>query len=225
MEALSAALHETELLSRTWLTGRTFDCELSRPPGFRFLPGQCIRLRRGGIERDYSLSSSDTAERLEIHVRLVPGGAFSPWLAEAPMGTRLSFSGPHGFFTFGGDPRVSLFVATGVGIAPFLSMARSGLRGFSLLHGARSADELCHRRILEEAAASYVGCMPAPGSGARTEGAAELFTGRVTDWLAARFPRGRWSFHLCGRREMIRDVTLLVDERAPGSLVFTEIFS
>ena len=32
-----------------------------------------------------------------------------------------------------------------------------------------------------------------------------------------------WVF-LCGEREMIRGVTLLVDERFPGSRVYTEVF-
>jgi benzoate/toluate 1,2-dioxygenase reductase subunit len=35
---------------------------------------------------------------------------------------------------------------------------------------------------------------------------------------------GRYDFYLCGRREMIRDVTFLVDEKFPGALVFTETF-
>jgi hypothetical protein len=31
-------------------------------------------------------------------------------------------------------------------------------------------------------------------------------------------------FYLCGRREMIREVTLLVDEKFAGSFLFTEPF-
>lgn len=33
-----------------------------------------------------------------------------------------------------------------------------------------------------------------------------------------------YDFYLCGCREMIRDVTLLVDERFPGSYIYTELF-
>jgi hypothetical protein len=35
---------------------------------------------------------------------------------------------------------------------------------------------------------------------------------------------GLYDFSLCGREEMIRDVILLVDQRFPDSLVYTESF-
>ncbi len=33
-----------------------------------------------------------------------------------------------------------------------------------------------------------------------------------------------YDLYLCGRQEMIRDATLMADERFPGSLVFSEFF-
>ena len=50
------------------------------------------------------------------------------------------------------------------------------------------------------------------------------FHGRVTDYLRDKLPVTAYDFYLCGRREMIRDVTLLVDERFPGSHIYTEPF-
>ena len=40
----------------------------------------------------------------------------------------------------------------------------------------------------------------------------------------AKLARRAYDFYLCGREEMIRDVTLLVDEAFPGSRVYAEIF-
>ncbi len=37
-------------------------------------------------------------------------------------------------------------------------------------------------------------------------------------------PVKAYDFYLCGCREMIRDVTLLVDERFPCSYIYTELF-
>jgi hypothetical protein len=51
-----------------------------------------------------------------------------------------------------------------------------------------------------------------------------FYYGRVTDYLYNNLAPGRYDFYLCGRREMIRDVTICVDEIFPDSLVFTEIF-
>jgi benzoate/toluate 1,2-dioxygenase reductase subunit len=219
---MSPRVWTTELLSRSWLSERTFDCEFSRPEGFRFVPGQGIRFLADGTEREYSIASAEGAARLTIHVRLAPGGAFSPRLAEAAPGAKFTFGGPHGYLTFRASGRPAVFVATGAGIAPFLSMARSGVAGFRMFHGARTAEDLCHRGVLEAAALSYVPCISGTPPGRHVQGA---FAGRVTDCLLARFPEGDCVFYLCGRREMIRDVTLLLDERSPGAMVFTEIFS
>ena len=43
-------------------------------------------------------------------------------------------------------------------------------------------------------------------------------------YLKDKLPVEACDFYLCGRREMIRDATLLVDERFPGSYIYTELF-
>jgi hypothetical protein len=37
-------------------------------------------------------------------------------------------------------------------------------------------------------------------------------------------PRIPYDFYLCGRGDMVRDVTLIVDELFSGSLLYTETF-
>jgi ferredoxin-NADP reductase len=203
------------LLGRTWLSPRSFEISVSRPEGFAFAPGQSIQLGEGPLERAYSLSCATDSPRLTLCVRAVKGGVFSARLAEAPIGTGFTLAGPHGYFTFRPSPRAAFFVATGTGVAPFLSMVRSGTRGFTLLHGARSPSDLYFRETFRAAAALYVGCV--------TGGGGE-FSGRVSDWLRTRLAPGGYNFYLCGARDMVRDVTVLVDERLPGSRVYTEIF-
>jgi benzoate/toluate 1,2-dioxygenase reductase component len=46
----------------------------------------------------------------------------------------------------------------------------------------------------------------------------------VTDWVRTRLAPGSYDFYLCGRREMVRDVTGLVDESYTGSRVYSEVF-
>ena len=194
-----------------------FDVELERPPGFRFSAGQSIRIIIGDAARDYSLAGAPSSGSLALCVRLVEGGAISPFLAQAPPGASLTFTGPHGVFTLPESPRPMLWAATGVGVAPFLSMVRAGAAGFTLLHGVRRGDELFYRRELEAAAARYVPCVS-------RETVPGCFPGRVTAWAAANLAPGEYDILLCGNRRMVRDFLVLVDGRLPGSRVFTEIF-
>jgi hypothetical protein len=50
------------------------------------------------------------------------------------------------------------------------------------------------------------------------------FQGRVSDYIRKKLPRTEYDFYLCGRDEMVRDVTLLIDDCFPGSRVFNEVF-
>lgn len=214
--------YSTELLDRRWLTGKVFEIELTKPTWFQFAAGQRIRFLHKTIQRDYSLISTPTDSTLVLCLFNVQGGQLSPLLASANIGTRFSFTGPHGYFTYRPSERQAVFVATGNGIAPFLSMGRSGITGFTLLHGVRTSKDLYYEKFFRHTARLYVPCLsPTPNQTVPIDYA---FHGRVTSYLEEKFPSGAYDFYLCGRQEMTRDVTLLVDERFPGSLVYTETF-
>lgn len=116
----------------------------------RFSAGQFARLDFGaGRVRPYSMANAEGEELLEFHLRRVPGGVVSGFVAEqlhagdvvkliGPLGTsylRRRHEGP------------MLCVAGGTGLAPICSIVRTALAGTSagrihLYVGARSADEL-----------------------------------------------------------------------------------
>ena len=98
-------------------------------------------------------------------------------------------------------------------------MARSSVRGFILLHGVRQIGECYYASLLRSKARRYVVCLSD-----EDRPAAGTFHGRVTDYLASQLEPDLYDFYLCGRGEMIRDVTWIVDDRFPGSMVYTEIF-
>lgn len=210
----------TRILSRRFLAPGVFELELERPAALRFLPGQRLRLRREGYDRDYSIASSPGEPGLRLLIRLFPEGRMSPWLAAVPPGTAVEGSGPHGYFLFDPAGVTPVFVASGTGIAPFRSMAAAGAAGFVLFQGARTGAELFYRRFLEARAGRYVGCLtrerPPLPAGTRA--------GRVTEALREDLTPGRYDFYLCGRGEMIRDALQVIDARFPGVRVFTEAF-
>lgn len=207
-----------ELLEKSWLTQNTFELRVTRPENFRFESGQFIRFFQGDMERDYSIISGPNEPFLGFCVRDTRQGRMSSCLAKIPTGTRLRLSGPMGYFTFKRADHPAVFVATGTGIAPFVSMTRSGISGFILLHGVPCAADLYYRTELEAAAWLYVPCFSKEIS---EQGA---HNGRVTDYLANHLPSGAYDFYLCGRREMIGDCLAVLDERFPDARVFTEIF-
>ncbi|MGD2272061.1 MAG: FAD-binding oxidoreductase [Desulfobacterales bacterium] len=209
----------TELCEKRWLSAKTFELVLSRPPSFEFRAGQRIRFIRHNLERDYSLVTAPDQPTLGLCVRLIEGGAFSPLLHNAAAGSRFDFTGPHGYFYFQPSQRPAIFVATGTGIAPFCAMARAGVTGFTLLHGVSSPNDLYYKELFLATAKLYIPCLPDI-----TNAPANSYEGRVTGYLEKHLPHGSYDFYLCGRRDMIRDVILLVDDHFRGSLVYTEIF-
>ena len=207
------------LLRRKWLSKKTFEIFASRPPGFTFTPGQRISLSLNEHERDYSIVSAPKESELTLCIRKVADGKLSALLSAADTGASLVIRGPHGYFTYRPSPRPAVFVATGTGIAPFCSMARSGISGFTILHGVRLAADLYYASQLRKNALKYIACLSES-----KKLPANAFPGKVTQYLEQHLIPGAYDFYLCGRNEMIRDVTHLIDRRFPESLVYTELF-
>jgi len=207
---------------RVQLSSDAVQLDLQRPEGFSFLAGQGIRISIDGLEREYSLVCGPDDGSLSICVKVIEKGALSSLLARLKIGASVSFSGPHGCFTFQSRQHLPVFVATGTGIAPFVAMARAGIRGFTLLHGAPTADRLYYRELTQPVAGKYVGCITRENSIHGIE--SWKYRGRVSDFLGREFADGVYDFYVCGGREMVRKVLGTVDERFPGSRVFFEIF-
>jgi len=221
-KADTTVLYETQLLSRSWVTEDAFEIRFSRPPLFEFAAGQRVRFIQNEVERDYTPTSSPQEEEIGFLVRSVKGGLFSCALASAREGDRFRITGPHGCFRFYPSERVPVFVATGTGLAPFVSMARTGVKNFILLHGVRRSLDLYYEALLRKAARLYIPCLSLLRDPA--EGVPCVFAGRVTGYLEGHLPSGAYDFYLCGNGEMIREVILLVDQKFPDSLVYTEPF-
>lgn len=116
-----------EVVSVRQIAAETMLLEVSVGEKLEFEPGQYVRIHPAGadVSRSYSMANQPGSDRLEFFIRLVPGGAFSGWLAQAKAGDKVELSAPHGTFFLRDESRPRLFVAGGTGVAPFLSMLRS----------------------------------------------------------------------------------------------------
>ena len=124
----------------------------------RFHPGQYLDiLLNGGRRRSFSIASPPhDSELLELHVRRVPGGAFTDGLFAAPaVGSLLRIEGPIGQFVYQENSSPLLMIAGGTGFAPLKSMLRHLLEGgidrpIHLYWGARLAQDVYEEKLVFE---------------------------------------------------------------------------
>ena len=80
------------------------------------------------VQRPYSVASPPVeagTSGYEFYVRLVEGGTFTPLLWEMRIGQRMRMIGPKGKFTLQpDDDRTHIFISSGTGNAPFVSMMK-----------------------------------------------------------------------------------------------------
>ena len=146
---------ETDSLACFWVR---FDGEPTP-----FVPGQYMTIgviADGKIlQRPYSVASPPITagtDGYEFYVRRVQGGAFTPILFDLPVGHRMRMIGPKGKFTLlPDDDRTHVFISSGTGNAPFISMMKQLLadgapRKALLLNGVSYAHELGYQALLNE---------------------------------------------------------------------------
>jgi len=195
------------------------------------------------LQRPYSVASAPSVagtEGYEFFVRLVPIHRFTEALWRLPIGHRMRMIGPKGKFMLEpDDDRAHLYVSTGTGIAPFVSMIRETMlhddpRRTVLVNGCSYADELGYRPELEawQSDASYrltyVPTVSRPND-PRNEG----WTGKVgraeqviEDVCAEQGLRPESTVvYICGNPEMILNVEAdLMDRGFPEFHVKKELY-
>ncbi|MDY7232362.1 FAD-binding oxidoreductase [Hyalangium rubrum] len=179
---------------------------------FEYRAGQYLTLlREDGLARSYSVASLPREEHLELHVRLLPGGAMSTWLStEAKPGDTVSLQGPAGecFYVAGRPEQTLVLAGTGTGLAPLYGIARDALaQGHTgpiwLFHGARDSRGLYLVEALRALAARHPNLHYRPSvlEGRLEEG---LHVGALDALIRAECPKptGGRAF-LCGNPELV----------------------
>lgn len=177
------------------------------------------------VRRAYSIASSSVEKRyVEFYVTLITSGQLTPRLFALPYGGRL-FLGPKasGMFTLDrvAPGKAALLIATGTGLAPYMSMLRTMLvsdtsRPYVVLHGARYSWDLGYRAELESLARLrpnliYIPSITRPDEDPHFRG----YTGRIQALLdqgivetlsGIPLDPAQTEVFLCGNPEMIRIV-------------------
>jgi len=191
---------------------------------FAFQPGQYATLGLMGpegklVQRPMSISSSaDDTTEYEFFIRLVHGGEFTPLLWERRVGDPINIKGAKGRFQLQDDGRTCLLVASGTGLAPYMSMLdtlrdRGETRDAVVVHGVSYDYDLAWREELEalEAAGAfplrYVATVSRPQACPDWHGLA----GRVETVIPGQLDENgltaaNTTIYLCGNPEMISAV-------------------
>lgn len=197
------------------------------------------------LKRVYSIASAPGQPHLEFYIQLVKEGGFTTRLWHLHPGDAL-WVAPNiaGFFTLEPVPAGAdlALVATGTGLAPFVSMLRHPpccrWRRCVVVHGARNVSELGYRDELTARAAGDPSLTYLPLVTREPEGAAWTgLRGRVQSVLegdawaravGAPLDPASWHVFLCGNPEMIDDLDARLKalgfthhrRSAPGNLHF-----
>ena len=231
---MSGWLQGRVLENRAW-TETLFSLRVEAPR-LSFEAGQFVRialdLEEGNagsrVARPFSFVNAPADPVLEFYGVIVPGGPLSPALARLKAGDALFVAdNPSGFLVLSEVPPAEdlWLVATGTGIAPFLSILRSDApwqryRRVILVHGVRHARELVYREMIEEVgrirpdAFSYIRFVSRESAPGALEGRipAAIRDGRLEAAATALAPE-RSQFMLCGNPDMLKDATAALVER------------
>lgn len=221
----------------TWLQGKVVENRhwtealfSLRVEGARlaFEAGQFVRIALDidgeRVARPFSIVNSPDDPTLEFYGIVVPEGPLSPRLARLQAGDTLHVaSNPAGFLVLSELPDAAALwlLSTGTGIAPFISMLRSGtpwrrFRDVVLVHAVRHARELVYRVEIEsmpdlryvpvvsreDAPASLRGRIPQLMRAGSLEAAAGLKLAPENSQVM-----------LCGNPDMLKDATAALTER------------
>lgn len=130
------AIHEARLVRRETVAEGTTAFYFTRPAGFQFRAGQSLTMSLvnppemdgKGATRPFTIASAPHESELMIATRM-RDSTFKRYLKAAPAGTPVRIDGPNGEMVLHDDPaRPAAFLAGGIGITPFLSMARHAAR-------------------------------------------------------------------------------------------------
>jgi ferredoxin-NADP reductase len=126
------ASFRSALIKREQIAEGTIAFSFAKPPGFQHKAGQSIDVTvldspetdAAGNIRPFSITSPPFADELTIATRM-RDTAFKRFLKTAPLGTEVNIEGPSGSFTLHKNTaKPAVFLAGGIGITPFVSIAR-----------------------------------------------------------------------------------------------------
>ncbi len=210
-------LHKVETCEQ--IVDNVFTVKITKQ--FDFVPGQVVAVALSQEEepRLYSLCGAKDDEFMAIFFDVYDTGFLTPRLKNVKKGDDIWVSEPFGKFI--SSDKEEWWIATGTGIAPFLSMIKSGIkRPLKFLHGSRTIAHFFYQDFFEkELGEDYMRFCT-------KESAENVISGRLTHWLSAQnsLPKDI-KYYLCGNPDMVVEVRdILIEKGVAFEDVVAEIY-
>jgi len=174
------------------------------------------------INREYSVCNSANDDYIEFLIRYVEGGTLTPKLFELKVGEYIKVLGAYGEFYLENFDlnKKYLFIGTGSGIAPFLSIIKThNLKNYTIMHGIRELKD----SIKELDAKNYELYLTRE----KSNNSKNVFEGRITKYMKKKLENldKNHLFFLCGNSLMVSEVhEMLILSNINSNQVFSEIF-
>jgi len=217
--SIKRTLHKTKVHTLRNVAAGVYVISFHRK--FKFTAGQVIAidLVQDGQPRLYSIASGENEEYVDILFDEKPDGNLTPFLSKLNSNDTIYVSEPFGTFTTTGGK--AFWIASGTGVAPFVSMARSGLAVDKILiHGGRLDEKFYFSDVLESLITDgYVRCCSQQQD-------TQNYNGRLTVWLMdnQNLPTN-CPYYLCGSPEMVVQVRdILIEKGIPFQNIVSETY-
>ena len=151
-----------EVLEKDWLNEQVIGLRLKAHSPINYQSGQYMTLwKNPQTARCYSLASLPDDETLEFHIKHIPGGEISDWIAkEIDSGDTLSLQGPVGECYYIPCDQPLLLAGIGTGLAPLCGILRKALESghqqpVHLVVGGKSRTDFYLIEMLTDLAECY----------------------------------------------------------------------
>lgn len=174
------------------------------------------------INREYSVCNSANDDYIEFLIRYVDGGTLTPKLFNTKIGENIKVLGPYGEFYLKDFDinKKYLFIGTGTGIAPFLSIIKThNIINYKIMHGIRELKD----KIDGLDSKKYEIYL----SREKCSNQNNVFEGRVTNFIKNKLDNIDKNnlFFLCGNSLMVSEVhEMLILNNINNNQIFSEIF-
>lgn len=196
----------------------------------KFFPGQhfSLSIPNKSINREYSSYTSSNDKELGFLIRRVEGGIMSNLLDKMEVGDELNIYGPYGSFVLKDEyikNKQIIFIASGTGIAPFVSMKETyNLDNYKLFVGIRETRDLADAEKFDESKSYY--CISREDNISKNN----HYKGRINNQLEKiEYIKDYENsiYMICGNSYMISDVyDILVKEKKinPNNIITESFF-
>ncbi|MCR4327406.1 MAG: FAD-dependent oxidoreductase [Nanoarchaeota archaeon] len=188
--------------------------DFSVPDNFNFVAGQYVRMAfymdEKRILRSYSIFSSPFEKgHIKIYFKRVKDGYASNFLFNMKVGEEIEMKGPFGNFVFNDISKDTIFISSGTGFGPFMSIVKdldkkNHNKKLILIRGYRNEKSLVGEEELQKMNGEnfvHYNVLSQP------EDEKYSLKGYVQDFLIDLVPKGfKGDFYVCGLKEMVLSV-------------------